>query len=200
MSRKFVHSLKVETNKRFPEHDMGILKALNKILNPSHLPLQRNDILEYGQQHLQTVLEAFPTLDDQRTQNDFLHFKFLLNNNRDKSLQAMCTALINNHKEQFPDFAELASISLVIPLTSVPCERAFSIQNAVMNTKRNRMGTAHLNNKMLVMSEIRQYPSDFSDLVCGATDIFQQAAKRKKVGRIKTYLISVLLRESCISM
>ena len=53
-------------------------------------------------------------------------------------------------------------------LTSVPCERAFSLQNALMNSKRNRMGVEHLNNKMLVVSEVHQYAASTSQLTVEA--------------------------------
>ena len=87
-------------------------------------------------------------------------FKFLLHNNRQDNLQQICSRIIKNHAEQFPDFVTLANISLVLPLTSVPCERAFSVQNSVMSTKRSRMTTDHLNNKMLVLSESRTRAED----------------------------------------
>ncbi|KAK7504795.1 hypothetical protein BaRGS_00003823 [Batillaria attramentaria] len=70
----------------------------------------------------------------------------------------MCSKskIVREHSDQFPDFATLTSISLVVPLTPVPCERVFSLQNAVMTNKRNHLGIQHLNNKMPISSESRR--------------------------------------------
>lgn len=143
----FIQNLTSEKNKRFPVHDMSVVKALDKILNPKYLPDARNEIMEYGHQHLETLCEAFPQVDTNRAKEDYRLFKFMLHNNRGDSLQQMCTRIIKDHSEQFPDFALLANASLVIPLTSVPCERAFSTQNSVLNKSRSRMSNTHLNKK-----------------------------------------------------
>lgn len=188
--QKFVDNIKTETNKRFPEEDMSKLKALDKVLNPQHLPVPVQDIIAYGEQHLEDLLQAFPQVDAERAKGDYRQFKFFLNNNRDCNLQAISIKLVKSYHEQFPDFATLASISLVIPLTSVPCERAFSLQNAIMNNTRNRMSLQHLNNKMLIVNERRllqrkgqtqtaDYPMPAA-FIDQAVLKFRAAAKRKK--------------------
>ena len=90
-------------------------------------------------------------------------------------LQQLCTKLIKEKSEEFPDFAILANISLVVPLTSVPCERGFSVQNNIVNTKRSRMNVGNLNNKMLLVSEKRQ-----ADLTEDAVRELCNSAKRLK--------------------
>ena len=182
----FVRHLKTQCDRRFPDEDMVVLKALDKVLNPKHLPMERDQIVTYGDEHLQTLLEAFSQLDEETTREDYRMFKFLLHNNRQDNLQQICSRIIKNHAEQFPDFVTLANISLVLPLTSVPCERAFSVQNSVMSTKRSRMTTDHLNNKMLVLSESRTRAEDkmtAEAMTTAAAAKFCTAVKRRKLSK-----------------
>ena len=151
--KKFVDKIKAETARRFPEEDMKKLKALDRVLNPKHLPRSVKGITDYGADDLKALIQAFPQLDGTRATKNYRQFKFLLNNNRDLNLKGMTMKVLELHKDDFPDFAILSSISLVIPLTSVPCERAFSVQNSVKNNKRNRIGLENLDNKMLIISE-----------------------------------------------
>ena len=65
---------------------MDILKTLNRVLNPKFIPIKKSEIPGYGLQELEVLLEAFSSLDGDRTQRDYTMFKFLLNNNREKSL------------------------------------------------------------------------------------------------------------------
>jgi hypothetical protein len=39
--------------------------------------------------------------------------------------------LIKDYAETFPDYVTLAHILLTVPLTSVPCERGFSLTKAI---------------------------------------------------------------------
>ena len=153
LSNTFVKNVLNETNRRFPEGDMKTMKRLIRVLNPRLLPANRADILTYGDEDVE-LTTTFPQLDAEQTKADYRLFKFLLNN-RDLGLKEMCTKVIQQHKEQFPDFAFMAEICLVIPLTSVPCERASSLQNSVMSAKRKRMSVQALNKKMQVVSESR---------------------------------------------
>ena len=118
-----------QCDQRFPDEDMVVLKALDKVLNPKHLPMGRYQNVTYGDEYLQTLLKAFPQLDEKTRREDYRMFKFLPHNNRQDNLQQICSRIIKNHAEQFPDFFTLENISLVLPLTSEPCERAFSVQN-----------------------------------------------------------------------
>ena len=39
--------------------------------------------------------------------------------------------LIQEYNDVHPDFVQLALVSLVIPVSSAPCERGFPVQNAI---------------------------------------------------------------------
>ena len=47
-------------------------------------------------------------------------------------------------------------------------------------SKRNRMGVEHLNNKMLVVSEVHQYAASTSQLTVEAVAEFNRTCERKK--------------------
>ena len=55
--------------------------------------------------------------------------------------------------EQFPTFATLANIALIIPVSSASCERGFSCQNRIKTGLRNRLSEGHLENLMKVAIE-----------------------------------------------
>ena len=155
--RNFVNALDAEVARRFPEGDMSVLKSLNKLFNPKYLPQNQGERQTYGIDLLDSLAESFPQIDRERAMDDYRLFKCYQHLNRSLNLEQMCTKVIQERGEQFPDFAVLAQISLVVPLTSVPCERAFSQQNNTLSAKRSRMSTQSLNNKMLLISEKRQF-------------------------------------------
>lgn len=173
--RSFVENIQSESNKRFPEADMGIVKSLDKILNPKYVPADKAARSDYGKDILDDLLEKFPFIDGQRARSDYRHFKFLLKSHQvaGTKLIDMCSLVIREHNDVFPDFATLAEICMVIPLTSVPCERAFSVQNSIMSTNRSRMLPKHLNNKMLIVSNKRK--RDLTD------DAVMEFAKTKRL-------------------
>ena len=71
--------------------------------------------------------------------NQFLPFKHLVRSYRAMNFEQFTSTLIQEHKHVYTDFVQLALISLVIPVSSAPCERGFSVQNSIKKTKlRNR--------------------------------------------------------------
>ena len=57
---------------------------------------------------------------------------------------------IQEYKDVYPDFVQLALISLVIPVSSAPCERGFSVQNSIKTKLRNRLNPERLNRIMMI--------------------------------------------------
>ena len=52
------------------------------------------------------------------------------------NFEQFTSCLIQEYNDVHPDFVQLALVSLVIPVSSAPCERGFSVQNAIA-TKLN---------------------------------------------------------------
>jgi hypothetical protein len=52
----------------------------------------------------------------------------------------------------FPDWAKLAKIASTIPVSSVPAERAFSLQNRIKTSIRNRLAEEKVTRLMRISS------------------------------------------------
>lgn len=53
----------------------------------------------------------------------------------------------------FPNFALLATIALIIPVSTAECERCFSSMKRIKTTLRNRMETATLDKLMRIANK-----------------------------------------------
>ena len=61
-----------------------------------------------------------------------------------------CRVLIEDYGDIFPSFKSLANVALVLPMSSVPCERGFSTQNRIKTARRSRLTDDHVNTLMLI--------------------------------------------------
>lgn len=93
------------------------------------------------------------------------------------SLTEACRFIIKMYSDIYPDFATLATIMLVSPLTSVPCERGFSVHNNLKTKLRNRLGHETVTKIMRIQQEgpeLERFNPDRS------VDIFCEMKTRKK--------------------
>ena len=149
--KEFIEELVKSLRKRFPDDSLDILYSLDEVLNPTRYPSDRNKLGEYGQESLNVILEHYgmligqenddvtPIIDTARTRRDFQQFKRVLSGTGVTSFEKSCEVIIKEYSDIFPDFAVLAEVSLVIPVTSVPAERGFSLQNRIHTASRNRL-------------------------------------------------------------
>lgn len=70
--------------------------------------------------------------------------------NREMDVTEFCLLVIKDYNELFPDFATIASILLTCPLTSVPCERGFSLQNRHVNAVTSRRSVSSVEDRMVI--------------------------------------------------
>ena len=104
----------------------------------------------------------------------YLQFKYLQHGNRQKEVDDFCQLIISQYTDIFPDFSTLASILLTCPLTSVPCERGFSLQNRHHNSVSSSRSTENVECRMFI-----EYGSkdDYSN--CGIkNNVMEKAAGR----------------------
>ena len=181
LTTRFAKNVREEVGKRFPDEDMQVMHDLATVLDPRKLP-SRNDggFHDHGKEELNRLLERYNEpvmgIDGDSANNSFLQFKFFLSQHRGKTLAEMCKVLIQ--AGTFPDFAQLAAISLTLPLTSVPCERGFSAQNLVHTALRNALSVASIHNKMSISHEAKQENFDQSATIQKACDLFKGNRKR----------------------
>ena len=143
---------------------MNILQLINAVLNPNCLP-KDSSVYGYGEEELKKLAAYYgeelviddekfaPVLNPERMTEDFEQFKIVLKSFRGKSLQDVCRDIINLYEDMFPDFAILAKITLVSPITSVACERGFSSQNRLKHKNRCNLKHETVNTLIRIMEE-----------------------------------------------
>lgn len=88
-----------------------------------------------------------------------------MNGQRDLNLTEFCFFLVKDYAEIFPDYVTLAHILLTVPLTSVPCERGFSLQNRHHNATSSRMSVTNVQHRMQIEFSSKQAGYDRDEVV-----------------------------------
>ena len=88
---------------------MSILNDLNRVLNPSLLPVV-NALAEYALDSLQSCIEYYgngpaPLVNADELRHSFRQFKNVMNENRELGLTEFCIKVIYDYKEAYPGFA-----------------------------------------------------------------------------------------------
>lgn len=63
-----------------------------------------------------------------------------------------CETVVRELGDMFPDWAKLAKIACTIPVSSVPAERGFSLQNRIKTSIRNRISEEKVTRLMRISS------------------------------------------------
>jgi hypothetical protein len=192
LKKKYIQCVLKKIDERFNPQSMDALQCMNSVLNPKLLPQRHADISNYGDKELSTILDFYgvqcnvdgiftPSLiNSDRMKRDFVQFKFLMNSKRHLSLSDFLENLVTSYSDEFPDFCTLAHILLVIPLTSVPCERGFSVQNRLKSKARNRLGVDRVEKKMKISFVFKHCEGVKRKIVENGTNKFTEKAKRRK--------------------
>ena len=98
--------------------------------------------------------------------------------------------LIQEYNNVYPDFVQLALISLVIPVSSAPCKRGFSVQNSIKTKLRNRLNPERLNGMMM----IRLVGPSFENVdFLGAARLFANMRQRQKRNVLSLFNIRMMM-------
>lgn len=76
--------------------------------------------------------------------------------------------LIKDYAETFPGYVTLAHILLTVPLTSVSCERGFSLQNRHHNATSSRRSVTNVQHIMQLEFSSKQAGYDRNEVVSQA--------------------------------
>lgn len=192
LKKKYIENVISKINERFQPDQLDLLQCLNTVLNPKVMPNTRDDILLHGCDQLNQLIHHYgseqivngtlhpPLIVGNRARNDFLQFKFLVNSKKHLSLADFVQLVLNDYAEEFPDFHVLANVLSVIPLTSVPCERGFSMQNRIKSKSRNRIGIDRVEIKMKIAYVVRNVDGSKRKMIESATNSFISKMKRRK--------------------
>ena len=66
--------------------------------------------------------------------------------------ETACQTLIRDLGDMYPDWAKLAKIACTIPVSSVPAERGFSLQNRIKTAMRSRLQEEKVTRLMRISS------------------------------------------------
>ncbi len=92
-------------------------------------------------------------------------------------LQDFAHILIKEYGEDFPEFAKLARIALVIPVSSAAAERGFSCMKRIKTSLRNRLTEKKLKNLMMISLE-GPHLTAASEVLIKANKIFFKKKER----------------------
>ena len=148
-SNSYLQKLVENIEDRFDKASMKNLQLLNSVLSPSLVPKNLKGLDTHGEDQLKELVEVYGgengIIDGERATDDYYQLKVVLKS-LNSSLPEACTTIVNKYKDVFPDFATIATIVLISPVTSVACERGFSVHNKI-KTK----GRARLNHETVTM-------------------------------------------------
>ena len=90
-------------------------------------------------------------IDTNRCKGQVLQFKHLTTSYKALlNFDGFVELLIKDYSDVYPDLCKLASIAVIIPVSSAPCEKGFSHQNVLKNKLRNRLNPDRLNRLMMI--------------------------------------------------
>ena len=141
-SSLYLHQLDKNLEDRFDSPSMKNIQLMNSVLNPSLVPKNVGALEEHSETELQELIKIHVyggengLINDDRTAADYYQMKVVLKS-LNCSLTDACTSILQQYKDIFPDFAVLATIVLISPVTSVACERGFSVHNKIKTKGRS---------------------------------------------------------------
>ncbi|XP_061573635.1 zinc finger protein 862-like isoform X1 [Cololabis saira] len=152
---------------RFPEDSLDLLNCLDVLLNPSRYPGTQSALQEYAETAIQTITDRFgkgmisedesapataPLIDATSARRDAVAVMTALRGYGGLNFSMACEVLIRDFGEIYPEWAQLAKIACVIPVSSVPAERGFSLQNRIKTAQRSRLGEEKVTRLMRIAS------------------------------------------------
>ena len=163
--REFLSKLEQNLTDRFT--DSVLLNAF-KIINPKHFPSSIAKAANYGKEELSVIIQHFcqPTdsecespLIGEELRSEFQIFcPFVIRNFLNTEFYKFAVVFLRDFADMYPQLAQLVSIALVLPVSSVPCERGFSAANRIKTKLRNRLQVTSVD--MLLRIAIEGPPID----------------------------------------
>ena len=99
--------------------------------------------IELAIQHFctpQSSIECEPPLDANELRTEFQTFRpFVVRNFGNVDFDTFAKEFLRDYSDMYPQIAALMNIMLVLPVSSVPCERGFSSANRIKTKLRNRL-------------------------------------------------------------
>ncbi|KAI4815993.1 hypothetical protein KUCAC02_006114 [Chaenocephalus aceratus] len=152
--QRFLDTLIQNIEDRFP--DIGLFSAF-RIFDPRCLPW---DNMQFGRDELRTILDHLcpvgrePIVDTDTCSTEWSPFKELVHANySNNSFQELVKIMAAQHAGFLPETTKLLAAISVIPMSTVPCGRGFSIQNRIKTKGRARIKAEHIDVLMRICIE-----------------------------------------------
>ena len=156
MQDNYITIIIANLKRRFP--DVALLNAF-QIFIPSKAPSTSADAFSnYGLTQLNTLLDHYSpdVVSREACEQEWLQYKQLMTTSYSTlSMKESIDVLLTNPtmSSLFPHLAKLASIAIIIPVSTADCERGFSCMNRVKTDLRNRLKTETLDQLLRISIE-----------------------------------------------
>jgi hypothetical protein len=149
LTKEYLCRLIENISSRLSAEDASLLTAYG-LLEPRVCEL----ILPENQAKLWEVLKSqLPSVNIDQATQEYMAFKLLmLGSYKNFAFKAIAKMVLLRHKDQFPEISKLMEIGLCIPVSSVACERGFSLQNRIKTKLRTRLGDSSIDVLMKLAS------------------------------------------------
>ena len=145
-------------SRRFP--DTALLEAFT-IFDPSIIPQNLGQQASHGAEKLQVLINHYGphgVIDPEAVKSELQIFNSVVAANVDMkqfSTRRLMSHLLATSEVacMFPSLSQLASIGLLLPMSTVDCERGFSALSRVKTDLRNRLCSKTLNNLLMISIE-----------------------------------------------
>ena len=163
--------------------DMSLLEGFS-IFDPSAIPLNLSLQPNHGSENLHVLIDYYGThniIDSQATKTELRIFDSVVASNfelKQLTIQQLMRHIIKNpeYNVMFPNLSKLAAIGLLLPMSTVDCERGFSTLSRVKTDLRNCLSNRILNHLLTISMEgplLADFPYDI------ACDIWGKMRKRR---------------------
>lgn len=178
---QYIDQIVSNLSDRFDEQ--GIV-SLFKIFVPSCIVSAEKEssqvFLKFGLEELNHLLDKFETslsIERETCVSEYMQFKRLVCGSYGESNFVSCVkSICQKYHEIMPNVVKLLEVGIIIPVSSVPCERGFSTQNRVVSNMRTSLSTEVITDLMRISEDgcpMKQF--DFIKALC----IWKSEKKRK---------------------
>ena len=167
--------------------DSGIVEKMKVVLPAKISQEPKNDLAKYGVTEVIELAEHFKdqNINKDEVQVEYRQYKRLvLASYKSDTLETLCGTLNESYNDVMPNMAKLLKCCVVIPVSSVPCERGFSTQNRIKSRFRTTMVSSTLNDLM----RLSESGPDRENFDFGrALTVWKNAKKRKFYNRASPF-------------
>ncbi|XP_006825057.1 zinc finger protein 862-like [Saccoglossus kowalevskii] len=148
---KYIDSVTLNLEERFP--DIKLVSSFT-VFDPSFITTSHEDVMEdAGQKEKLEILCEHYSLDEEVVFSEWDLFKETMMRNKNKPYHDILKMLTSVYKELFPNLSKMAAVAMVLPVSTVDCERGFSTMARVKTESRNRLSEKVLNWLMMIKVE-----------------------------------------------